>query len=143
MYGDFVMDTQSFYTRHMLLEYGRQMVAARRLARYEQLLGRGSQTDAEALAARRRMMVERIAREIMENLIFSGSENYIVQEVRRELAQEMGEDYIFRYPPAQLDFQIFRKTAEGEEIELSVDEKHRLMGRLWEVTLRTVDATML
>lgn len=137
------MNTQSFYTRQMLLRYSRQLVAARRLARYDQLLGRGPQTDKEAVEAKRHAMVERIAREIMENLIFSGSDNPIVHEVQERLAKEAGEDYIFRYPPADQDFKIFRTTPDGQEVELSVGEKQLVMGHLWDVTLRTVDATML
>ena len=137
------MDTQSYYTRQMLLQYGRQLVAARRLARYDQLLGRERVTDTEVLSARRRAMVERIAREIMENLIFSGSENHIVQEVRENLAREMGEEYTFQYPAAELDFKIFRKTPDGGTEELMASEKQKIMGRLWEVTLRTVEATMV
>ncbi len=137
------MTTQSFYTRQMLLQYGKQLVAARRLARYDQLLGRGLQSNADAVAVKRRQMVERIAREIMDNLIFSGSENPIVQEVRDRLAEEMGEQFTFRYPPAEQDFKIFRSGPEGQEVELGAAEKQRLMGQLWDVTLRTVDATML
>lgn len=137
------MNMQSFYTRQMLLQYGRQLVAARKLARYDQLLGRGSQAGTEAAEVKRRAMVERIAREIMENLIFSGSENPVVKEVRSRLTEESGEEYIFRYPPAEQDFQIFRAVPDGEEIELSQREKQIVMGQLWDVTLRTVDATML
>jgi hypothetical protein len=88
-------------------------------------------------------MIERVAREIMENLIFSGSENPIVLEVRKRLSEEVGEDLIFRYPPAEQDFQIFRTGGQGFETELAPGEKQAVMGRLWEVTLRTVDATML
>ncbi|MCL1939991.1 MAG: hypothetical protein FWG04_04955 [Desulfovibrionaceae bacterium] len=137
------MNTQSFYTRQMLLRYSRQLVAARRLARYDQLLGRGPQQGSEAAEAKRRAMVERVAREVMENLIFSGSDNPVVQEVQARLAEESGEDYTFRYPPAEQDFQIFRTAPDGEEVELSQGEKQMVMGRLWDVTLRTVDATML
>lgn len=137
------MSTQSFYTRQMLLRYSKQLVAARRLARYEQLLGRGSSSDAHAVDARRQVMVERIAREIMENLIFSGSDNPIVQEVKERLAQELGEELTFRYPPAEQDFKVFRSSPEGDEQELAQDEKQVVMGRLWDVALRTVDATML
>ena len=126
----------------MLLQYGKQLVAARRLARYEQMIGRGRRADKEADLAKRRAMVERIAREIVENLIFSGSDNLIVQEVKEALARETGERYIFRYPPAQEDFLIFRETPEGEK-ELSTGDKAALMDRLWKVALRTVDATML
>ena len=137
------MITQSFYTRQMLLRYSRQLVAARRLARYDQLLGRGPRYGSEAAEVKRSAMVERIAREIMENLIFSGSDNPVVQEVQSRLAEESGEQYIFRYPPAEQDFQIFRTAPDGEEIELSQEEKQMVMGQLWDVTLRTVDATML
>lgn len=136
------MTTHSFYTRQMLLRYSRQLVAARRLARYDRLLGRGGQADPDAAAARRQSMVERVAREIVENLIFSGSENPIVQEVQKRLIEELGEELVFRYPPADLDFKIFRLADDGEK-ELAPGEKQAVMGRLWDVTLRTVDATML
>ena len=137
------MDSQSFYTRQMLLQYGKQLIAARRLSRYEKMIGRQQQTDREAVLARRRLTVERVAREIIDNLIFSGSDNPIVLEVKERLAEERGERYIFRYPPAEEDFLIFRETPEGREEELSFTEKRELMDVLWDVALRTVDATML
>lgn len=137
------MNTHSFYTRQMLLRYSRQLVAARRLARYDRLLGRNLSEGPEAVQAKRREMVERVAREIMENLIFSGSDNPVVLEVKNRLADEVGEELIFRYPPAEQDFQIFRVGSDGEETELGNGERQAVMGRLWDVTLRTVDATML
>lgn len=136
------MTMHTFYTRQMLLQYGRQLVAARRLARYDQLLGRGQRRDTESTAAKRRDTVERVAREIMENLIFSGSDNPTVQEVKDRLTREIGEELVFRYPPADQGFKIFRIT-DGEEKELPEAEKQRAMALLWEVTLRTVDETML
>lgn len=137
------MTMNTFYTRQMLMQYGRQLVAARRLARYDQLLGRSVVQGTDAAAAKRQAMVERIAREIMENLIFSGSDNPIVQEVRKRLDEETGESLLFRYPPADQDFKIFRVADDGSEEELEAPEKQAVMGRLWDVTLRTVDATML
>ncbi len=137
-----IMNTQSFYTRQMLLQYGRQLVAARRVARYEQLVGRTGAGPQDA-AAQRRAMVERITREIMENLIFSGSDNPVVREVHDALARETGETHVFRYPPGSLEVQVFRVMPDGTEEELRPEDKRTLMGRLWDVTLRTVDATML
>lgn len=137
------MTTHSFYTRQMLLRYSRQLVAARRLARYDRLLGRGPQADPDAVAEKRRATVERVAREIMENLIFSGSDNPVVQEVQARLIEELGEELVFRYPPSAFDFKIFRTSEDGGEEELAPGEKQEVMGRLWDVTLRTVDATML
>jgi hypothetical protein len=137
------MEPQSFYTRQMLLQYGKQLIAARRLARYERLTGRRQRVDDDAVLSRRRALVERIAHEIIENLLFSGSENPVVQEVRKSLERETGQEYIFRYPPAEEEFLILRLTPEGKEEELTVEEKQSLLTRLWDVSLRAVDATML
>ncbi|MDR2800148.1 MAG: hypothetical protein LBB52_02640 [Desulfovibrio sp.] len=136
------MNTDTFYTRRMLLRYSRQLVAARRLARYDRLVGREG-ADSAVRKTRRRALIERVAREIMESLIFSGIENSVVQEVRGRLSAELGEELVFRYPPDDLDFKIFRSGAEGGEMELAPREKQEVMGRLWDVTLKTVDATML
>lgn len=137
------MITQTFYTRQMLMRYSRQLVAARRLARYDRMLGRSPQADPQAAEAKRHAMVERIAREIMENLVFSGSDTPIAHEVRERLSDEMGEEFVFRYPPADQDFKIFRVGEDGREVELPPAEKQAVMGRLWDVTVKTVDATML
>lgn len=137
------MNTHSFYTRQMLLRYSRQLVTARRIARYDRLLGRSVPAGSPEAETKRKDLIERVAREIMENLIFSGSDNPIVQEVRGRLDQELGEELIFRYPPADQDIQVFRRQKDGEEVELPRGEKQAVMGRLWDVTLRTVDATML
>ena len=138
------MDTQSFYTRHMLLQYGRQLISSRRLARYHQLLGKNndSQGMLPSPDVQRRLMVEKIAREVVDNLIFAGSENPVVLEVRERLDQELGEHFVFQYPPGELDFKIFRQ--EGEElVEVTSDDKHIVMGRLLDITRQTVAETML
>ena len=137
------MTTQTFYTRQMLLQYGKQLIAARRLARYEEVLGRKQQAGTEEALTKRQHMIERIAQEIMDNLVFSGSENSIVREVKERLTEETGDSLVFRYPPADRDFKIFRLDGEGNEHELPDREKDAVLRRLWEITLRTVDATML
>lgn len=137
------MTTQTFYTRQMLLQYGKQLIAARRLARHEENLSRGRRPDSEAALAKRRNMAERIAREIMENLIFSGSDNPVVREVKDRLCGELGASLVFRYPPADKDFKIFRLDDQGRERELPGKEKDTVLDRLWEITLQTVDDTML
>lgn len=137
------MDTQSFYTRHMLLQYGRQLIASRRLARYTQLVGGNSGNRGRpAPEVQRQLMVERISREVIDNLLFAGSDNPVVLEVKERLEQEIGERLIFQYPPGEIDFKIFRETG-GEAAELAPDEKHIVMGRLLDITRRTVAETML
>lgn len=137
------MTIHSFYTRQMLLRYSRQLVAARRLARYDRLLGRAAQADPDVAAVKRQTMVERVAREIVEDLVLSGSDNPIVHEVKERLIKELGEELLFSYPPEDLDIRIFRRSEDGGQVELAPGEKQAVMGRLWDVTLRTVDATML
>lgn len=137
------MDKRSFYTRHMLLQYGRQLVSSRRLSRYHQLLGIGSGREGEPSPdEQRKLMVERISREVVENLIFTGSENPVVQEVRHRLDQELEGRYSFQYPPGELDFKIMRREEAGP-VEVSSDEKHRIMGLLLDITRETVSETML
>ena len=136
------MSTTSFYTRQMLTTYGRQLVNARRLVRYEQLMGRQLPPE-DAVAYRRKLMIERISKEIVDNLIFSGSQNSIVVEVRKALESATGMTLEFYYPPGRLDYQIFKLERNGDRTELSAEEKQYIMNKLWDVTTRTVDATTL
>lgn len=124
------------------MQYGRQLVSARRLARYERNLGK-PEIQEESLSLRRKIMVERIAREIIENLIFSGSESSIVQEVRINLEKKLGEKLVFHYPPADMSFKIFRSKKDGELVEVNPEERDSIMDTLWKVTLETVDESTL
>jgi hypothetical protein len=138
-----VTDT-SFYVRNMLLQYDKQLVTARRLARYRHALRLAAGEEASAIPAdvKRKMMVERIAREVVENLILSGSDNPVVRSIKEELEAQAGFPLIFKYPPTELEMQIFRDTPEGP-VELNTGEKAELMERLWAITLDKVDDTML
>ncbi len=141
----------------MLLQYDRQLVAARRLARIrpgiepetaapapECQLGDGpTEADGETPAeARRRVMVEHVARELLENLLFTGSEKPVVQEVRQELDQRLNGRFSFWYPPGEVDVRIARESPEGPR-ELSDEERREVLTELWDITLAKVDATML
>ncbi|MDL2307742.1 hypothetical protein LJC48_06955 [Desulfovibrio sp. OttesenSCG-928-C06] len=138
------MDTRSFYTRHMLLQYGRQLISSRRLSRYNQLMGLASgHEQLPAPDVQRRMMVDRISREVVENLIFTGSDNPVVQEVRQRLDDELDGKYLFQYPPGEIDFRIMRQEEDGSTVQVSSDEKHRIMGLLLDLTRETVSETML
>ena len=135
------MDTPTLYTRHVLSSYGRQLVTARRLARYRQTL-RAREGPAIAPEVKRRLLVERIAKEVMENLLIAGSDNPVVDEIKERLQREFGERLTFTYPPAQLEIQVFKEGPGGQE-EIAPAEKLCILDRLWEITLETVDETML
>lgn len=137
------MTIRSFYVRNMLLNYDKQLIAARRLNRYLQAL-RGDAGVTQEIPAdiKRRMLVERVAHEVMENLLFSGSDNPIVQEVKTALEQELGEQFSFKFPAEDLSFQVYRETASGPE-KIEAEERLHVLDRLWSITLDKVDQTML
>lgn len=107
-------------------------------------LGEGAaELDGETPAeARRRALVEHVARELLENLLFTGSENPVVQEVRRELDHRLNGRFSFWYPPGEVDVRIVRESPEGPR-ELSDEERREVLTELWDITLAKVDATML
>ena len=137
------MTIRSFYVRNMLHNYDKQLIAARRLNRYLQAL-RGDAEDAQEIPAdiKRRVLVERVAHEVMENLLFSGSDNPIVQDVKAELEQETGEQFSFRFPAEDLSFQVYRETEAGPE-KVKEEERIHILDRLWSITLDKVNRTML
>lgn len=137
------MNTTSFYIRNMLHQYDRQLVTARRLARYRQAL-RASTGEEPAVSAevKRRIMVERVARELFENLLFTGSETPMVQMVQSALEEAFGVAITFQYPPGSLDLVVFRGSPDGP-VEVTSMEKEVILDRAWQITLEKVDDTML
>lgn len=133
----------SYYMQHMLLQYGRQLTTARRLARHRQAM-----RLAEGLAPepsheeKRKLMVRRVAGEIVENLLLAGSDNPVVSEVKGRLNEALGEEIFFRFPPGELDMLLFRQAGDGEE-ELGPEEKGKVMGLLWHIAEEVVNETML
>ena len=137
------MTIRSFYVRNMLQNYDKQLIAARRLNRFLQVM-RADAGVAQEIPAdiRRRVLVERVAHEVMENLLFSGSDNPIVQDVKASLEQELGQRFSFRFPAEDLSFQVYRETESGPE-KIEAEERIHVLDRLWSITLDKVDQTML
>jgi hypothetical protein len=138
------MDAYPVNVRLMLRTYGKQLTNAKRLARFKRALALSSGQDMVSLSkeARRREMVERVAQEIIENLLVNGQDNPVVMKVLEELEGDMGERLLFDYPLDGGEVQILRLAEEGPQ-EVALDEKTRIMRRLWEITLTKVDETML
>lgn len=136
------MAIKSLFVKNMLANYDRQLLNARRLARYRRVMNGGEDHVALSRDARRKQMVQRVAREIIENLIITGADNPLVSEIKNQLEEETGENLRFAYPLVDQDLQIFRVTDEGPT-EVSPNERMSLLQRLWEITLDKVDETML
>jgi hypothetical protein len=128
----------------MIDTYGKQLVSARRIARFRRALAAAGMQDEVSLSrqAKRRHLVERIAREIIENLLVTESENPVVREIRRRMDDEFGQRLELAYPPAEPDMQIFRISDQGP-VELKGEEKNNALTRLWRLVLEVVDDTML
>lgn len=130
--------------KNVLRTYDRHLVNGRRLARLSRHL-HGTEVPAiedHSREIKRRRLVERIAREIIENLITSDSRNPMVEEIKNELNQDLETELIFHYPPTGEDMKIFIK-GESQPQELSQEQRDAILGKLWEMTLSKVNETML
>jgi hypothetical protein len=130
--------------RLMLRTYGKQLTSAKRLARFKRALVLSGAQDQLTISreAKRKELVERIAQEVIENLLVNGQENPVVNGVLEDLEQDLGEKVLFDYPLDGGEVQILRQTEEGPK-ETTPEEKMRILRRLWEITLDRVDGTML
>ena len=124
--------------------YDQHQEAGRRIARFKKYMDRAGQQDSVSISkeAKRRQLVEKVAGEIVDNLIGSDTANPVVREIKAQMAKEFGQDVLFRYPSDGNGLQILKKTAQGVA-ELTNGEKDAFMRRLWEVALTRVNETML
>lgn len=138
------MPVNAFQNQTMLRTYGRQITTAKRLARYQRALRAEGTQDQVSISreAKRHELVEKVAKEVMENLLVEGSENTVVRGILARLESEIGEKLVFDYPPVEQELQIYRVRGE-EAQELAPGERAAVMERLWRITLETVDDTML
>lgn len=136
-------DATSSQKRIMLRCYEQQLLAARRLARFrvQRRLAEGSDPREPDSALKRRAYVEKVAQELFDTLIFTGSDNPVVEEIRRELGRTVGQDVQFAYPPGG-KLCIVGKGPEGPR-PLSEEEQRRTRHALWRITRQKVDQSML
>lgn len=133
----------SIYNRSRLLQYDRQLVTARRLARVRRLMNKGEEDPSpEEMEARRRELVERVSREVIENLIIVGSDSPVVKEVREDLERWFGGPLLLEYPPSEARLHIYKVVGEQPR-EVASEESEAILARLWEITLDKVNSTML
>ncbi|EFL50277.1 conserved hypothetical protein [Solidesulfovibrio fructosivorans JJ]] len=139
------MTALPYQVRAMLRTYGRQVTTARRLARYRRSLMAAGAEDEISISreAKRRELVGRVAAEIVENCIVTGSDTPVVEDIKAELEEELGFPLVFAYPPEEQEMQIFRADPEHGHQELTGELKTAVFQRLWELALEKVDATML
>ncbi|MFP4109067.1 MAG: DVU0524 family FlgM-associated protein [Desulfonatronovibrio sp.] len=138
------MTIKPVLVKNVLKTYNRQLVNGRRIARLARYL-KGTETGASEVHSRemkRRNLVEKVAREIVENLITADSDNPMVEEIKQILSRELDAELIFHYPPTGEEMKIFVQGEEGPE-ELNKEQREQVLGKLWEITLNKVNETML
>jgi translation initiation factor 2 alpha subunit (eIF-2alpha) len=127
----------------MLTNYDQQLVSARRLARYLRAIRMTDPEQREIMRQyKRRQLIERVSREIIDNLLVTGAQTPIIEDIRQDLEKEYGHSFVFDYPFMEQELQIYRQV-NGDHEKLSPEETNKFLGKLWEITLSKVDETML
>lgn len=129
--------------RMMLQGYEQQLLAARRLARFRvrKRLAEGQDPRDPDPSATRHLYVEKVAQELYDSLIFTGSENPVVEEIRKELGRTIGQDVQFTYPPGGR-LNIVGDGPDGPHT-LTAEEQRHGRSALWRITREKVDQHML
>jgi signal recognition particle GTPase len=130
--------------KNLIRTYDRNLVNARRLARLKSALSKSGAEDSSRISreAKRRQLVQRVSREIVESLIVSDTSNAMVTEIKQELEKEFGHKLLFRYPPEGDGLHIFKETAEGAQ-KIEGEEQERILQKLWQLTMDKVNETIL
>lgn len=138
------MTVNPFLVKNVVRTYDQHQETGRRIARFKKYMDRSGQGDSVSISkeAKRRQLVEKVAGEIVDNLIGSDTTNPVVREIKSQMAKEFGKEVLFRYPSDGSGLQILKQTDQGVT-ELTNGEKDAFMRRLWEVALTRVNETML
>lgn len=138
------MTINPLLVKNVVRTYDQHQDTGRRIARFKKYMDRAGQGDSVSISkeAKRRQLVEKVAREIVDNLIGSDSSNPVVNEIKQTLSDEFGDDLRFRYPSDGSGLQVLKQTEAGVS-ELTNGEKDAFMKRLWEIALNRVNETML
>lgn len=129
--------------RSMLRGYEQQLLSARRLARLrvKMRLAEGEPPHDPDPEIKRRAYVEKVARELYESLIYTGSDNPMVEEIRRELGKSVGQELLFTYPPGE-QLRFVGRGPQGSQ-PLSEDAQKQTRFALWRITRQLVHQSML
>jgi hypothetical protein len=134
----------NYLVKNVLQTYDKQLGTAGRIARLNRVLTEAGLGDSVTISpdARRRHLVERIAREIVDNLLVSGSSNPVVHEIRRELEEQTGQRLLLTFSPESGGMVIHKQGPQGPAL-VSPEEREGIMEKLWSIALSKVDKTML
>lgn len=135
-------ETTTVQMRIMLQRYEQQLLSARRLARFRvrTRLDEGLDPHDPDPGAKRNAYVERAAQELYDTLIFTGSVNPVVEEIRQELGELVGREVRFTYPPGGR-LRIVGVGPDGP-FALPDEEERHIRYALWRITRNKVNSGM-
>jgi hypothetical protein len=135
----------NYLVKTVLQTYDRQLGTARRIARLNKALSQAGITDSVSISpdAKRKQLVERIAREIVDNLLVAGSSNPVVQDIRRDLEEQVGLRLLFSYSPDKGELVVHKQQGPLSTEQATPEERDEILERLWTIALNKVDETML
>ncbi len=143
------MGNNNIQFRIMQKQYELQMLTARRLARYHRKRLQETGEDYPDPDEQREIAVKRVAQELYERLIFTGSDNPMVDDITEKLGTALGSDVVMTYPaPAPLREEHLRllrmpDSKQQTPTPLSDAEQSKALHLLWKITLQTVDESMV
>ena len=134
---------QTQHMRHMLRGYESQLLAARRLARL-----RAQRRAAAAEAApspeeqeqRRQDMVRRVAQEMYNSLMYTGTENPVAENIKKVLSETLGSTVEFVYPPGKT-LHLLLCDSEGRP-RLEPAAQTEATAALWQATMQEIARSM-
>lgn len=129
--------------RIMLHSYEQQLLAARRLARFrvKRRLAEGLPPQDEDPSIMRRQFVQKVAHELYERLLYTGSSNPVVNEIREELGRRLNKEVEFTYPPGG-SLCIVVREPDGLR-PLNEEEQRHYKDMLQAITAQKVNESML
>jgi|GEM_PF-958147 len=139
------MIIHSYMLKNMMRSYDRQIGNGQRLERIKKYLGpltEESQGTNRFGHDKRERLIQQISREIMDNLLGSGSTNPVVQEIKEELDREFPEGLFFSYGISDNELKIMRVTG-NRTITLPPEDRDKVMERVREITREKVDRTII
>jgi hypothetical protein len=139
------MTIHSYLLKNRMRSYDRQIGNAQRLERIRKYLAplteeiQGGERHGQD---KRDRLIQQISREIMDNLLASGSTNPIVREIKEELDREFPERLFFSSNISDNELKIMRVTG-NTTITLPPEDREKVMERVKEITREKVDRTII
>lgn len=129
--------------KNVLNSYERQIINARKLARYKvrMRLAQGLEPDDPDPLPKRREFATKIAQELYDSLLFYPDANPVVEEIRKELSEALGQKVEFTYPPGgTLRIAVREKTGLRH---LDAEEQAQARETLRRITNNKVDQGLI